>query len=70
MNFLLFYCILHLSSKYHPQTSHVKTIRTISAVIRQCPYLILSGEVPKLHFQSQSDAKRFSKQKRLLCVGE
>ena len=36
----LFYCILHLSCKYRPQTSHVKTIRTYQ--LWKCEALISS----------------------------
>jgi len=68
--FIRFYCILHLSSKYSPQTSHVKTLRIISVVITSDPYLILTGEVPQLLFDSQSVVNSLSRQKRLLFVGE
>ena len=68
--FIRFYCILHLSSKYSPQTSHVKTLRIISVVITYDPYLILTGEVPQLLFDSQSVVNSLSRQKRLLFVGE
>jgi hypothetical protein len=68
--FLLCYCIVHPYSKYRPQTSHVKSLNTLSAVISQSLYLILTGEVPQLHIELLSVVNIFSRQKRLLIVGE
>ena len=68
--FLLFYCIVHPYSKYRPQTSHMKSLNTLSAVISQDLYLILTGEVPQFPFDVQSVVNSFSIQKRLLIVGE